>query len=283
MRFNRVANLIAKISDNQNPRKIVTIEGLRIAFNVVKTLSYSANTASIQIYNLSQTNRNLLKNIGDEIILNAGYANEDGPELLFVGNITKVSHTFRQPDIITSIECADGERPFVSRIISVSYQEKTPIRSIIQDICGKVGIEISFFASGPDLVYSGGFSDVDTVRNLIIKLCNSLNLFPSFQNEKLYITENEQGFGPLLNVNINNAMISSPERWIWKYRNLLTNTPQQGWKIQTLLRPEIIPGNRINVKSIISSVSGNFKVESATHVGDTYGDPWDSTFEVYQI
>src|SRR5690554_5321501 len=121
-RFNRVAELEINLRNRNFSGYIGTlnIKNLRISFQITKSLSWSTNTASIQVYNLKSDKRAQIKDYGDEVTLYAGYAEDTGVQILFVGDTTKVSHLFEQPEIITTLECGDGERILNQRNLSVS-------------------------------------------------------------------------------------------------------------------------------------------------------------------
>src|SRR5690606_555201 len=285
MRFGRNARVKIRIANGKGSgyRETIEIQGLRIAFNITKSQSYSLNTLSLQIWNLGQSNRNLLKKIGDEITLEAWYELEgEENKLTFIGDSTKVSHQFVQPDIITSIECLDGQRFFLLKLINVSYTEKMPIRDIIRDICTKNYVDIAYFAPSDNIIYPSGFSHNQSLKLAIDILTEALGLQAILTNGSLYIVPKNQSISRnSYIVNVNNAMVNVPERYVFKYRNLLTGVPEIGFKVKTLLRPEILPGDTIRVTSQKADLKGNYFVAVATHQGDTHGDPWDSTFEVY--
>ena len=103
MQFDRVINLkIRLINETRTAyEETIEIQRLRMAFSINKTQAFTTNSANVRIWNLGPTNRNRIRNIGDQIRLFAGYAFESGPQLLFIGNTTQSMHIFEQPEIIT--------------------------------------------------------------------------------------------------------------------------------------------------------------------------------------
>jgi len=65
-RFNRVASIEIGLRNANFSGYIGTIKlsNLRTAFSVQKNLAWSANTASVKIWNLSQEKRNRIKDYG---------------------------------------------------------------------------------------------------------------------------------------------------------------------------------------------------------------------------
>ena len=92
---------LAEPPPGQDYRGTLTIENLRMSFSVYKSLSLSANTAYVRIYNLSADNRNQLNQYGNELNFYAGYRENGGSQLLFTGNTTLVNHVFEYPEIIS--------------------------------------------------------------------------------------------------------------------------------------------------------------------------------------
>ena len=265
----------------------LTIENLRIEFSVNKTFSSSTNTCSLRIYNLSQEKRNILVEEGSQVRLFAGYRLNAGTQLLFVGDVSNISHTFAQPEIISTLTCLDGETTLYNTLISVSFSERTPIRDVIQYIANRFSVNIAYFAQTENKIYNSGFSDTDYGFRLLDNACSALNLRWSIQNGDLYILNKDDGtIKPPVEISSFTGMVGIPERYVDKKQFMYNTTLENGrlspgWKFSTLLKPDIIPGDRIRLISPVLSINGVFKVSSIVHSGDNYGDEFTSTFEVY--
>lgn len=289
-KFDRVAELKIRFNSgkpNFNLLDTITITNLRVAFQITKSLSWSTNQASIQVYNLSPEKRAKIKDYADEIRLSAGYAEDTGAQLLFVGDSTQASHIFEPPDIITSIQCGDGERILNQRIISVSYSEDISARTIIQDVANKVGLNIGYFAPTPAGVsdlYLNGFQDLNLAKNIIEKCAKKLKLTQSVQNGALYLIPNQGSTErPPVIISQNTGMISTPQRYTYKRLDLWRGGPKQGYKVKTLLRPEILPGDKVRLISQRIDVDQIFYVDAVKHVGDTWGESWYSDWEIVEL
>jgi len=290
MGFLRVARVEVRVARRNGTQIVpgyvqkIVIENLRISFNIQKSESWGTNTANIRIWNLNPDNRNIIKDYGDEVSLFAGYANQPGEQLLFVGDTTKVSHTFAQPEIVTSLECGDGERVLNQRLISVSFQEKIPIRQVIQSVANDMDLGIAYFAPTDNLVFEQGFSFVGMAKNCLDKVTAALGLQWSVQNKQLIIIPNNGTTDrPPYTINADTGMIGVPERFTYKNKDLFTGGPKTGWRVSTVLRPEIVPGDRVDIQSQKVDMKGPFTVDIARHDGDTYGDVWRSNFEVVLV
>lgn len=287
-KFNRIAEIDVRLTSGKPnfdfTGETLKIKNLRIAFQVIKSLSWSTNTASIQIYNLSSDKRAKLKDYGDEVTIYAGYTEEAGSQLLFVGDTTRVSHLFEQPEIITSFECGDGERTLNQRYVSVSFSEDISARTIIQNVASQVGLNIGYFAptpSGVSEIYLNGFQDLDLVKNIIEKCSNKLKLTQSIQNGKLFLVPPQGSTEkPPVVISQNTGMVGVPQRYTYKRLDLWRGGPKQGYKVKTLLRPDILPGDRVRLISEQIDVDELFFVDSVKHTGDTWGQQWISDLEL---
>lgn len=282
-KFNRIAEIDVRLTNNEFSDYIgnLTIRNLRISFQVIKSLSWSTNTASIQIYNLSSDKRAKLKDYGDEVTIYAGYTEEAGSQLLFVGDTTRVSHLFEQPEIITSFECGDGERVLNQRIITVSFSERVPARTVAQQIADKMGVNIAFFGQSDNLVYEQGFQFTGLAKDALDKVTKYLNLTWSIQNKNLFLIQNQGSTTkPPVTISQNTGMVGVPERFTYKRLDLWKGGPKQGYKVKTLLRPDILPGDRVRLISEQINLDQIFYVDSVKHTGDTWGQSWISNWEL---
>lgn len=287
-KFNRVANLDIRLTSGK-PNFAFTgesliVKNLRIIFQITKSLSWSTNQASIQIYNLSFEKRNKLKDYGDELTIFAGYSEDSGSQLLFIGDTTRVSHLFEQPEIISSIECGDGERIINQIITSVSFGTNVSARTIIETVASNVGLDIGYFAPTDNLVYKNGFQFTGMVKDAIAKVAKYLKLTQSIQNKKLYLVPEEGSTEkPPVTISQNTGMVGVPQRYTYKRLDLWIGGPRQGYKVKTLLRPDILPGDKVRMISEKINVDELFYVDTVKHSGDTYGQSWYSDWELVAL
>lgn len=293
MQFDRVINakiLLASPPPSTEYRGSMEVSNLRMAFSIFKSESWSTNTANVRIWNISQSKRNLLNSYGDEITLNAGYRLETGAQVLFRGNTSLVSHIFAQPEIITVLECGDGEKSLNLILAKASFGENTPARTVIEYYAGVLGLNITEFSATDNLVYALGHQFSGIAKDGLDKACKYLGLIWSVQNNNLVILKTGEGSSkPPVEINAATGMIGIPERYTdrrqYLYRALPKNggAPKPGWKVRTLLRPDILPGDRIRLKSTSVDIDGVFYVSTIRHEGDNFGPVFESLLEVIAV
>lgn len=285
-KFYREAELNIKIRtrDLQTVLGDLNIKNLRIAFQITKTQSWSTNKATIRVWNLNDEKRAKLNDFGDEITVLAGYREEGGTQLLFSGDTTKVSHSFDFPEIVSNFEAGDGERYLNQVRFPLSYGEKTPARVVLQQIADKMGVPIAFFDDTDNIIYQNGYQNIAFAKDSLDKVTENLGLTWSIQNGKLYfIKKNGTTKKAPVTFDQENGMIGVPERYTYKRLNLFNDAPLQGWRVKTLLRPDVLPGDKVKVKSKKVDVEGIYYVSTVKHTGDTYGNDWSSNWELIRV
>lgn len=283
MKFLRIAKLVINIRSGDNPGTI-TLTGLRISFSLQKNLSTASNPGVIKIWNLSSDHRNLINNFGDEVTLYAGYERGSGLELLYRGDTIAVSHTFTLPDIVTTLECADGDQFVNQKHFSLSFAPQTKVRTVIQEIANNMGIPIAEFGVSDDLVYPRGFSHDGMGKEGLNKACAYPNLQWSVQNGALQVVPIDGTIEePAFKINVDTGMIGIPQRYTFRRQDFIVLGPAVGWKVNTLLYPIILPGAKLDIQSRYLGFQGIFRCETIRHSGDTFGPNWESNMEVTQL
>lgn len=298
MQFNRSASLeirklthVPTIDSNilTYSESRLIIKDVRITFQVRKNLSSVTNQASISIWNLKDSTRAFLNAYGDQVILRAGYEEDGGERILFIGNSTLVSHKFNFPDVVTRIEINDGEMQLSQRIIRLSFSNEVQVIKCIQDACNLSGLNIAnetknILNALSTEVYQFGDSFHGQLADALTKYCQRLNLKWSIQNAELYVLSIHGNFtSPIIQINSNNGLIGVPERYTYKRELMYNQGYREGYRVRTLLNPRIIPTSTVGVFSQTVSLDQQFYVNGVTHSGDTYGETWESNLELVQL
>jgi len=277
--FNRVASIEIVTETNF----ILRISGLRISFTVDKTENKDPNTAKLQVYNLAQDTRNIIKDVGRNVTLFAGYENENGEELLFTGDITNITHKINKPDVITEIEASDGKEALDKAKIVISQNEKTSGLGILQKVLGNFDIGNNLNqVIVPNKIYQSGFAFAGLAKDALQKVTKFLEMSWSVQNNEINLVSfdgnNQTG---IILLTAESGLIGSPERLSGKSRKAKnkSKTDKPGWKFTTLLFPSINPLGRIAVQSVEIKDVTEFVVYTISHSGDTHTKEWTSTIE----
>jgi hypothetical protein len=284
---NYLFNRSASVKIGPEGSEGIQLSGLRIAFEVSKSLIAEENRAKIIISNLSNDSKSFIK-VDNVIVLSAGYLEDTGEEIVFAGYIKSFYDTVESPNIHTILECKDGSKKMESLKLSLSYSGSITIRQILEDLSKKVNSPIKIDFSRilmSNISTINGLSYIGELRHLLDYVCESAGLEWSFQNNSLKIqNKKETDFIQAVHLSPNTGLISSPERMQditgSKSKN---DIDVPGWKIKALLQPKIEPGNPISIESRDIKNGSIFKVHEVEHSGDTHGEEWHTTIKVEDV
>lgn len=272
--FDRVINV--QVGDKFFPNN------LRITFDIVKTNESICNQVSITIYNLSENSRNEIKDLDTEISLYAGYAQYGGPKLVFKGNVLRVNHTYALPEIMTKIEAGDGVKALREARHSVSFEEKTKVKDVLQKVSSNLGLEIRELPKDVEGEYTQGFSHSGSVKDALDKVCQRCEATWSIQDNQLQITKDESAsvHAPV-KINKIDGLLEKLEP-LGDVRQYLLGSGdaiKAGYKFRALLNPDIQPGRKLT----LGGYPGAFRVERVQHQGDNMQGDFISIVEVKEL
>lgn len=279
--FNRSVRVSVDTQDG-----LIVTENLRIAFSIKKTLNWGTNTCLVSIWNMNPEKRAAIRDFGQKVTIYAGYKDESNVGLLFIGRTTQVAHKFAQPEIISSIECGDGERNLNVILVTLSYAEGVSAKVVLNDIADAMELKIVQIADVVDKAYPKGWSFAGLAKEGLDAVCKYLGVQWSIQNEELVVLPvNVTSRKTPHQINIDTGMLGVPEQFTYKAQYLPNAARLIGWRVKTLLRPEILPGDEVRIQSskVNFKLDASYKVIAIVHNGDTHGNPWDSTLEVIPV
>lgn len=277
--FGRAAILIArtpsqtKIFRGISPvaQKLVnrldTDDVFRIGFNVERTSESNANTATISIYNLTETNRAFFESPKLSVILQAGYGQTPG--VIFTGDIEgdKTRSSKSGPNIITSIESGDGRFALNNTVLNKTYAPGISVEQVLKDIQAQMKIGGNFKDIARE-TFSNGLSISGSVKEALNKLTEKQDLEWSIQNNALEIKKKNSPINNLVvQVSEDNGLVDIPQK---------TN---EGIEFKTLLNDKLAPGIQVEISSKFFKAKQRFLIRRVQHQGDNFSGPWNSFVE----
>lgn len=226
-----------------NPGGAMTPQ-LKIEFDVSKGIESSQNTASISIWNLNEGHRNALGKEWDEVTLEAGYMPPDGGSnvgIIFAGQIRDVEHRRDGPDIISTIECGDGDKAFRRATISKTFQAGTPVQEVVDEIYKQLeaeGVKRGEWKFPDDMPpFKRPYSLCGSCVREMDTLGRGRGFYWSVQNGSMEIVPGD-GY-------LNGEVLITPQTGMVDVPAITDN----GIKVSALLNPEIRPNRTVIVKS----------------------------------
>jgi len=267
------------------------IHGLRTVFTINKSSQKKkkgSNTCKLDIYNLSSASRSRIRSTEDVVIVRAGYAQDQGEEIIYRGDVTNVNHNKSAPDIITTIDSQDGVNALAGVKVSMSYKDGTSLKSIMDDLVKK----FPFIKNARSVVDSAtvkinkGFQHAGYGSTALDKIAEDLGLEWSIQDQTIKLVPKDgHDNARILHLSPSTGMIGSPVKSLdivkkSKKKGRLTDTP--GWSVKCLLQPFAEPGSIVSIESDEIKKGSQFKIVSLQHKGDNFGGDFTTDLDVVE-
>lgn len=254
---------------------------LRVQFKIAKNLNEAPNSAEVTIYNLSKDSRSKIQKKNAQMTIEAGYIGATGK--IFEGQMTISNHTKTGPDWVTKFEVGDGIQATQSTRVSVQGKAGSKPKDLILSVMKTMGLgegnsikalALSTFRGHSE--YKKGFALQGKGSDVLSQLIGSAGLEFSIQDGHAQILEpgaaNED---TVVQLDPAHGLIGNAEEGEDK------KLGKSSVKARSLIQPGLYPGRPVVLKS--RDVTGNFRIESVTHTGDTFGQDWYSDLEMTAI
>ncbi|KNY16751.1 hypothetical protein AKG11_10335 [Shinella sp. SUS2] len=247
----------------------IAVHEMKIAFDIVKDISSSANTATIEIWNLSESHRNSVGKELDEITLEAGYMPPEGGGnvgILFKGAIRDVEHKRQGADIVTRISCGDGDKAIRKAKLSKSYPKGTPVKDVVEDLykeLEKEGVKRGEWKFPDDMKqeFKRPYATCTRCYRELDTIGRGHGFYWNLQNQTMEIIPGDGYVGQVVLIAPETGMIDTPA------------ITDNGVRVSCLLNPEIRPNRRVQVRSGIIDMNadgGMYRVSQASYRGDNF-------------
>lgn len=259
----------------------VTVEGLRVQFEISLSNSKTPNHCDVTITNLNKNSRSEFQMKPLIVTIEGGYDGEY--QHIFTGDLRYGSSKLDPPDWETKLQLADGDRAFKNAKVNKSYTKKTPVITALKDVASAMSLTVPTNTGSNGLLqqfnsqYQSGTAIDGNARDELTRLLAPYGAQWSIQNGKLIIQrETDLSPGRVRVISAKTGMKGSPEagapeRPGSKKGNTVTA------KVKMTLTPDLYPGQAIVIQS--KEITGNFKIKTVKHKGDTHGDDWDTDIE----
>lgn len=253
----------------------VEIDLLRVQFTVTKTLKKSANTASVQITNLSEKTRASLQAKGAKLVVSAGYLNTLAQ--IFIGDVRTIDHVRDGADWTTKIDSGDGERALSHARVSESFGAGAALPEVVKTIGDRLGIglgNIQAKLAGDARQFVNGYTAHGRASSELDRVLSAAGYEWSIQDGNIQVLRTgETNTERVVVLSSDSGLVGSPT-----YGTAEKKRKRPVIKFKALLSPEIRPGGRVAFESL--NHRGVHRVLRVTHKGDTAGGDWYTEGEV---
>ena len=243
------------------------VEKLRMSFRVSKSLSGSPNTAEIKIWNLSKENRYKIKREFDKATLEAGHVRAGNRGVIFNGFVRDVRHTRESTDIVTTVECGDGDEGYRKGVISKTYPAGATPKEMIDDLLEAMPeVDRGVIEGLDDLpAYPRPVTMYGSVVDELDKIGRTHQLYWSVQDGALEVIRGNRAIDEVVVISQASGMIGVPD------------ITDNGIQVDVLLNPELRIGRTIEVRSEVLEMNdeqGRFRISSLEFVGGNRENPF---------
>lgn len=276
--FNRFAQV-----DIGAPGKAgVRITGLRISFEVTKTNLPGANALQVSIYNLSPETRAQVESRENRLILSAGYQ-QDIIGVLAIGDVQSYE-TVKDGsgDTVTTLICGDGVRSLRDTRVSLSYSGAVSASQIVTDIYNALALDSIDIIADLTGAYESGYSFSGRAADSLNELASRFLFDWSIQNNELKILPRRTAdTREVVVLTPTTGLIGSPKPLDDTGVNLSQNAAAPGLTIECQLQPRLTPSGVVQLDS--RDHSGQYRIETVVHRGDTGGENWRSEIQAREL
>jgi hypothetical protein len=265
--------------------------GLRVQFEITKTIGRTPNTAAVKIMNLAPDNEGKIKGEFDEVLVNAGYKGHTA--LLFRGNIRKAFGFREGNDWITEVDAADGDRDFRRAAVNLTLAAGSSTSQLLDHVIGVMTSTTKGHVQVKERRRLRGKVISKMARDVLDDIAAENDSSWSIQDSKLVIVPADSTLpNEAIVIRADTGMIGAPE------------LDDKGIKVKCLLNPAIrcngkvwLDNNALKekifkehdrkpgaiprkppTKKVLARLDpdGIYKVIRVTHKGDTRGNDWET-------
>ena len=249
-----------------NRKESIVINNLRVTFSIKKTLTSEPNTAEISVYNLNNSNRNLITSKQYHFLELSVCYKEDVLRLIFCGDILTVENKLTGQDIITTMRCGDGHRAYTEKTIIKTMQKGQKDSDFLNEAVSSFGVQKGAINLPNDRTLPRGKVLMCDTRETMHKIAINNNADWSIQDDQLVVIPK-------------NKALANNDGWVISRNTGMIGSPKKtndGLEITTLCNPHYRIGSLVRVESKLSEYNGDYKIKSIEHNGDLYGTNWHS-------
>ncbi len=247
----------------------LSVEGLRVDFDVKKEVHADPSPSTIKIYNLSRRSEALIAESGARANLFAGY--EGRLSRISSGEVRKVEVEKSGPDRIAKVTVGASDRARKETIVSRSYGGAVPMETVLQDVASDMGLTVDGSKLGalPPMSVDGSL-DPDSGENVLSSVLRSSGIeWYEVDGELLFSVPGQASEESAFLLNSDTGMIGSPT---------LTDA---GARAKMLLNGDVSLDQELVIES--DTVEGRFKVVAISHKGDNWTGEFATELEAVRL
>lgn len=265
-------------------------EGLQLAFRIRKNIDNKeqSNTCDIQLTNLSDASINTIRKRNLAVILKVGYNGNN--KVLFSGMTSEVdTDEGSSSDRVTSVKCVPADGLYYAPTISRTFPAGTTPREIISFLIGQSTAlsRASFNSDNIDKKFPFGYPVEGSVQEIMNELSRDFDFNYRIDGSRIYVNDPNRYQSPS---SVERAFVVSPNTGLIGVPTFATadgkknekdKTAKEGVKFKALLNPLLQPGQAVKIDD--TTITGIFRINTASYSGDWRGNNWEVTCQCSKI
>lgn len=257
------------------------INNLQVTFDISKSSSNKdkTNSASIEIYNLSDESLKLIDNDYPAASFSAGYVDTGGIKRLFSGQVNSVTTRKSGTDRVTQITMGSGYVELNHDVMSSLVAPGRTVKDVAEEIRKALPNASRGVYNGTNLnnqiIY--GYPLMGTPKEMLDELSEKYQIDWQLEDDVLYVHDSDRAN----NENFEEAYVVS------KYTGLIENAyrvtgdrrrskkdeiKKQSTQWKMLLNPDIQAGDIVKLEDTL--LTGWYRVDDLRHTGSFRGNEW---------
>lgn len=256
------------------------VTDLQVTFDISKSSDNKkkTNSASLEVYNLSEDHIKLLDTDYPAAVFSAGYLDTGGPRRLFSGQVTHVSTRKSGTDRVTQITMGTGYVELNQQVLSEFVPEGQSPKAATERLIRAIGADRGVFNGtnlNNPLIY--GYPLSGTPKEMLDEICEKYACNWQLDDGVVYVHDNDRGntenFEQAYVISEGTGLVESAYRVSGdRQRSKKDKVKKPGIQMKILLNSDIRAGDIIRVEDTL--IVGWFKVESLRHYGGWRSPGW---------
>lgn len=259
-------------------------KAIHVNFDIQKTDTQSSNECKLQLWNLNDQHKGVLKEQGCVVEIRAGYGNAVYPA--FLGDVTETTEAIDNSDRLVEVELKEGRTAFYT-ISNISLTGVFPASQVVTMLLADMGFGSSINTEQAaklmaETKYDNGYAFVGRSVDGLTGVLDKCGCTWSLQNGVMQIYVK----GEVVNMNayvldVRSGLINIPKRVTISNGSGKNKADIPGYEIQYFMNCAIGINDLVQVVS--KDLNGFFRVQKLHITGDNYDGDWLCTAQVLEV
>lgn len=183
---------------------IFDYEDLDVEFDIKCTDDNKSDTATIRIYNLSETTKNKLQ-ANQAVTIDAGYRELHG--VIFAGIVESVSTNRSDNDIVTTVTASPNNRAYTNTPINIQFKAGIKASEILKQLEKIIPFKVDIKELGKDTTYPNGKAFSNRLSNVISVLAKDTGTIARFTDNTIELKKPGKAYSNVLKLGSEQGLV----------------------------------------------------------------------------